>query len=301
MGSPAPEAPKGAKFGTQPGSGSGSGRTSRELMTGGLSNPVTRIGSGAWPLLLVAAGLAGGSMAVPRAGADELLVGAAISVRQPLLEIAARYGVERPGARVRLTFGATSSLAAQVRAGAPIDVLVSADERIVDELERRGFVAREGRREFALNRLVVLVAADLEISVDRPENLDRPEVKRIAIPEVAVPVGRYAREWLASRGLLKKLEGRIVPTAHARATLAAVDHGQVDVAIVYATDARLSRAARVAFEVPEAEQPRIAYVAARVTNSQHRELANDFLAYLGNQATEAVLRRAGFTVPEDPP
>ncbi len=231
---------------------------------------VTRIGPGAWRLALLAAGLAGlagGSMVVPRAGADELLVGAAISVRQPLVEIAARYGVEHPGARVQLTFGATSSLAAQVRAGAPIDVLVSADERIVDELERRGFVAREGRRDIALNRLVVLVAADLETSIDRPENLHRPEVSRVAIPEMAVPVGRYAREWLASRGLLEKIEGRIVPTAHARATLAAVDHGQVDVAIVYATDARLSRAARVAFEIPEAQhhvmldQP-LAFVAA---------------------------------------
>ncbi|MEE8507821.1 MAG: substrate-binding domain-containing protein, partial [Myxococcota bacterium] len=98
-----------------------------------------------------------------------------------------------------------------------------------------------------------------------------------------------------------KIEGRIVPTAHARATLAAVDHGQVDVAIVYATDARLSRSARVAFEVPEAEQPHIAYVAARVKNSQHRALANDFLDYLGNEATEAVLRVAGFRIPEDPP
>ncbi len=273
-------------------------------MRSGLVNAVARIGPGAWRLALLAATLIGpivGWMAAPRARADELLVGAAISVREPLLEIAARFGVEHSGPEVRLTFGATSGLAAQVRAGAPIDVLVSADERIVDDLERRGFVVHEGRREFALNRLVVLVAADFEGPVDRPEHLDRPEVRRIAIPEMAVPVGRYAREWLAGRGLLEKVAGRIVPTAHARATLAAVDSGQVDVAIVYATDARLSRAARVAFEIPRDEQPHIAYAAARVKHSRNRELANDFLAYLGNDVSKAVLRIAGFGVPKDPP
>jgi molybdate transport system substrate-binding protein len=217
------------------------------------------------------------------AAADELLVAAAVSLREPLMEIATRYSAQDGNAGVRLTFGASSALAAQVRAGAPIDVLVSADERIVDDLQRQG-----------------LVAEGLGIPIERPEDLTRPEVRRVAAPEFAVPVGRYAREWLRRRGLLEQLAPRLIPTEHARATLAAVDHGQADVAIVYATDARLARSARIAFEVPDAEQPRIVYAAARVRDSTRRRQAGDFLAFLTGQATRDALRTAGFVPLRDP-
>jgi molybdate transport system substrate-binding protein len=102
------------------------------------------------------------------------------------------------------------------------------------------------------------------------------------------------------RGLLEQLAPRLIPTEHARATLAAVDHGQADVAIVYATDARLARSARIAFEVPDAEQPRIVYAAARVRDSTRRRQAGDFLAFLTGQATRDALRTAGFVPLRDP-
>ena len=61
----------------------------------------------------------------------------------------------------------------------------------------------------------------------------------------------------------------MVQTENVRATLAAVDAGNADAAIVYVTDARMATSARVAFEIPDAEQPRIVYVAraSRATRS----------------------------------
>jgi molybdate transport system substrate-binding protein len=94
--------------------------------------------------------------------------------------------------------------------------------------------------------------------------------------------------------MLARLEPRIVRTEHARATLAAVDLGHADAAIVYATDARLARSARVAFEIPEAEQPRIVYVAARIAGG---EQAGRFLAFLGGPEARSALRTAGFGPP----
>ncbi len=234
------------------------------------------------------------------AAADELLVAAAVSLREPLTEIATRYSVQDGDAGVRLTFGASSALAAQVRAGAPVDVLVSADERILDDLQRQGLLDADSRVVVASNRLVVMVAEALEIRIERPEDLTRPEVRRIAAPAFAVPVGRYAREWLRRRGLLEQLEARLIPTEHARATLAAVDQGQADVAIVYATDARLARSARIAFEVPDAEHPRIVYAAARVRDSTRSRRADDFLAFLSSRAARDALRAAGFVPSGDP-
>jgi molybdate transport system substrate-binding protein len=234
------------------------------------------------------------------AAADELLVAAAVSLREPLTEIATRYSAQDGDAGVRLTFGASSALAAQVRAGAPVDVLVSADERILDDLLQQGLLDADSRVVIASNRLVVLVAEGLGVPIERPDDLTRPEVRRVAAPEFAVPVGRYAREWLRRRGLLERLAPRLIPTEHARATLAAVDHGQADAAIVYATDARLARSARIAFEVPDAEQPRIVYAAALVQASTRIRPAHEFLTFLTSRAARDALRAAGFVPPRDP-
>jgi molybdate transport system substrate-binding protein len=230
------------------------------------------------------------------------MVGAAASLREPLTRIAAdfeasRRAAEEPGsaAPLRTAFAASSLLAAQVRAGAPLDVLVSADARIVERLDAEGLVATQ--RVIARNRLVVVVAEDSAVRITAAADLTQPAVRRIAIPEHAVPVGRYAREWLGGRGVLEALTPRIVRTENARATLATVDQGLADAAIVYATDARLARSARVAYVIPDGEQPRIDYSAAVLAEAREPQLARAFLAFLAGEAAQAVLRDAGFAPP----
>lgn len=229
------------------------------------------------------------------AQAGDLLVGGAVSLREPLTEIASAFEQLEPGRRVDLAFGASSFLAAQVRAGAPIDVVVSADARIVEALVADGLVAPGDTTDVAFNRLVVLTSRWADAQPRAAEDLLDPALRRIAVPDGAVPVGRYAREWLRACGLLDRLEPRLVRTEHARATLAAVEQGHVDAAIVYATDARLARSARVAFEIPDAEQPRIVYAAARVRGAGSD--APRFLAFLGGPGARQALAAAGFGTP----
>ena len=162
----------------------------------------------------------------------------------------------------------------------------------MEQLAADGFVAE--RRAIARNRLVVVVAGDSGVRIEGAADLTQPALRRIAIPEHAVPVGRYAREWLDGHGVLDALVPRIVRTEHARATLAAVDQGLADAAIVYATDARLARSARVAYVIPDADQPRIEYAAAVLAEARRPELARAFLAFLFGAAAQAVLADAGF-------
>lgn len=222
---------------------------------------------------------------------DELRVAAASSLREPLERIAARFDSQRSDVRVQLGFGASSVLAAQVRAGAPVDVLVSADSLIADRLEREGLAAE--RSTVAHNRLVV-VAREGGPRIEAPRDLAGPEVERIAIPEYAVPVGRYAREWLGRHGIAEAVLERAVRTEHARATLAAVDQGLVDLAIVYVTDASLARRAHVALAIPDADQPRIDYVALVLADARRPALARAFLDFLRGAYAEKVLADAGF-------
>lgn len=232
-------------------------------------------------------------------GERDLLVGAAVSLAEPMAAIASSYEDLHPGVRVRVVLGASSALAEQMRSGAPLEVLVSADPRIVEALAAEGALEPDARARLAGNRLVVLVREGLVTRIAAPGDLAGSAVRRIATPDAAVPVGRYAREWLAARGLLAALEPRLVATAHARAALAVVDAGDADAAIVYATDARLATSARVAFEIPASEQPEIAYEAALRAGAGAD--ARGFFAFLAGAEARCALAAAGFLPPRGAP
>ena len=173
----------------------------------------------------------------------------------------------------------------------PDDVFVSADPRLVDGLEREEW--SEARNDIARNALVVVAASGF--TLEHPNDLLASELRRLALPAPAVPVGGYARQWLAHKGLLGPLADRIVQTEHARATLAAVDAGHADAAIVYVTDARATRAARSSLSIPQAEQPAIVYTAALHVGG--RELARAFFQALSDENARAHFANAGFGAP----
>jgi molybdate transport system substrate-binding protein len=92
----------------------------------------------------------GGLVGCAPEGEAPLSVGAAASLREPIEEIARRFETANPGVRVQPVFGATSELAAQLRAGAPLDLLLSADEAIAQQLATEGLLA--GRPPVAAQR-----------------------------------------------------------------------------------------------------------------------------------------------------
>ncbi len=234
-----------------------------------------------------------GLLALP-AAADTLQVGAASSLREVGEALAQHFEASQAGAQVRVSYGASSLLAAQLRAGAPLDILLLADPRIAVELAEA--LGLPDATPFASNRLVV-ITRDAAIDLPDPQALRNPKIRRIAIPSPAVPVGRYARDWLERNDLLDALASRSVQTEHARATLMAVDHGHADAAIVYETDARIARNAVVALRIADADQPAIEYVALRGSPARAASLAEGWLHFILQPEAQAILQAAGVGAP----
>ena len=226
-----------------------------------------------------------------------LRVAAAASLREVAESLGRRFGEIAPATRLEFVFGASSELAAQLRAGSPMDLLMSADEAIPQALEEEGLAWYS--HPFAGNRLVVVARSEVISQVKQPADLVGQAVERIAMPSPAVPIGHYAREWLGRVGLLQAVEARVVQTENVRATLAAVDAGNADAAIVYATDAPVAASAKVAFEIPAAEQPRIVYVVAFAKASKHMA-SRGFVDFLVGGEGARILKEAGFTAPPAP-
>jgi molybdate transport system substrate-binding protein len=235
--------------------------------------------------------------AEPLARCASLRVFAASSLSTALQEAAPVYSAKREDT-VRLAFGASGTLARQIREGAPADVFISADKTQIDRLLESGMLLRESRRTLLANTLVVIVTAEGGPSLAALADLRGAAFRRLAIGDPAtVPAGVYAREHLEKNGLWTHLSEKLLPVDSVRAALAAVESGNADAGFVYKTDALASHKVRIALEIPRAEGPCIVYVAAVVAGSKQGASAKAFLTWLASAEAQAIFLKHGFLSP----
>ena len=247
---------------------------------------IPRIISGAIAALAALSGLA--------AADDDLTIFAAASTSNAVTEIAGAWEAAGNG-HVRGVYASSGVLARQIANGAPADLFLSANEKWMDWLARRGLLAGEPVPLFG-NRLVLIQPAGAAVRLGLNDALaDSLDGGRLAIGDPDhVPAGIYARTALQRMGLWAGLEPRLVRMQNVRAALLLVARGEVPAGIVYASDAAISKSVRVADIV--APGPPIVYPAGIVRDGKTVE-ARRFLDYLGTPEARAVLRRHGFDAP----
>jgi molybdate transport system substrate-binding protein len=226
----------------------------------------------------------------------ELILSAAISLKEATEELGRQFQVQHPGVILRFNLGSSGSLQKQIEAGAPADLFLSAGQREMDALEREGLLLAGSRRAIATNRLAVIVPADSRLDLREAADLVRPEVRRIALGNPkTVPAGQYAEACLRALGLWGTLGPRLVFGENVRQALEYVSRGEVDAGFVYVTDAA-SRAGqvRIAFRPPPDSYPPIVYPAAVIAASAHRSQAQAFIDLLLSPQGRSVLARLGF-------
>ena len=230
------------------------------------------------------------------AHADEILVSAAASLTDVLKEIAGAYQAKSKHT-VKFNFGPSNGLARQIEEGAPADIFFSADLPQMDSLNKNGRLESGTRKNLLSNQLVIIVPADSKVSLSSPKDLLKPEVKRIALAEPSsVPVGVYSSKYLADEGLWDKVKPKIVPVQDVRATLAAVESGNVEAGFVYKTDAAVSKKVKIVYEVPIDKGPKITYPVAIVKESKRKDAARDFMNYLQSPTAKDAFKKYGFVV-----
>jgi molybdate transport system substrate-binding protein len=217
-------------------------------------------------------------------------------MKEALGELGHHFQRTHPSVVLRFNFGSSGELQKQIEAGAPIDLFVSAADRQMDALERKGLILAATRRPFAQNVLSVIVPADSRVAIARPADLLQPTVRRVAIGNPkTVPAGQYAEESLRRLGLWDALRSRLVFGENARQVLEYVARGELEAGFVYATDvAARAGLVKEAFRPPQASYTAVTYPAAVVTGSRHSELGRAFIALLVSREGQDILARLGF-------
>ena len=135
--------------------------------------------------------------------AEELVLAVAANFMKPMDAIVAEFE-DATGHEVRVTYGASGRLYAQIVNGAPFQMFFSADQDKPAALVEGGHAQAESRYTYATGTLV-LWSADASLDMENGTILDSPGMSRLAIanPRLA-PYGEAAEQVLAvfrSRGI----------------------------------------------------------------------------------------------------
>lgn len=229
--------------------------------------------------------------------AADLTVSAAASLTNAFRELGPLFEAQNPGTSVVFNFGASDALLAQIAKGAPADVFASADQETTGRADTQKLLTAGSRRNFVANTLVMIVPGDSTLGLKAPADLQKPEVKRVAIGNPAsVPVGRYTKGSLEKAKLWAVVEPKAVFAQNVRQALDYVARGEVEAGFVYATDAAIMKdKVKIVANVPT--DMAISYPIASVAGSPNPDAARKFLDFVLTPAAQTVLARYGFGKP----
>jgi molybdate transport system substrate-binding protein len=261
------------------------------------------------PMLALLAALALAACGAPAAqqladGNEQrrLHVFAAASLADAFEAVGAMFEEANPGVEVVFNFAGSQQLAQQISEGAPADIFASANQRQMAAAIAGGRVLGGSEQIFARNRLVVVTPGDNPAGIATLQDLARPGLKLI-LADRAVPVGRYALDFLAAASALPAYTASYSPTVLAnvvsyendvRSVVAKIALGEGDAGIVYASDVALDGEQLGQIAIPDELNSIAAYPIAPIADGPSPELARRFIAYALAPEGQRVLAEYGF-------
>ena len=143
------------------------------------------------------------------ARAEDISVAVAANFTAPMQQIAAEFE-KATGHKARLTFGSTGKFYAQIKEGAPFQLLLAADDETPARLVREGEGVAGSQFTYAVGKLVLWSARPGFVD-DKGEVLKSGKFEHLSIanPKLA-PYGMAATETLKALGVADVVQSRIV-------------------------------------------------------------------------------------------
>ena len=227
--------------------------------------------------------------------AQSLTVFAAASLKQPLDKIGREYGAAMK-LDLRISYAASSVLARQIEFGAPADVFVSANLGWMKHLQIKNILA-EPAQNVALNSLVIAALSGTtphnNLSLVATDLILRLGSGRLGVPLMdAVPLGLYTKQALTELHLIEPLSTYIVQQDNARSTLMSLLRGEIELAVLYASDVVANPGIISVVEIPSRLHDTVTYTVAPITLA-----GGNFAHYLTSPKAQAIFVEYGFLPP----
>ncbi len=240
----------------------------------------------------------------------EIVVFAAASMTETLTEIAELYKEVAPNVTLTFNFDSSGTLKTQIEEGAVCDIFISAAEKQMDQLDITAdpeinedgldFVDSETRIDLLENKVALCVPKDNRKDINSYQDLaDALKEGDIlfSMGNEDVPVGQYTQKIFAYFGLDEPAladSGVITYGSNVKEVTAQIAEGSVDAGVIYQTDA-YSEGLTIVDTATEEMCGKVTYPAAVMKNTEQRDQAAAFLAYLSTEEAAAIFTEVGFT------
>lgn len=228
--------------------------------------------------------------------ADEVQVAVAANFISPMQKITAQFEKET-GHKAVLVSGSTGKFYAQIKNGAPFDMLLAADDETPAKLEKEGATVQGSRFTYAIGKLV-LWSAKADFVDNKGEVLKKGDFSHLSIanPKVA-PYGAAAIETLKALGLLDTLQPKFVQAeniaqAHQFAASGNAQLGFVALSQVY-EDGKLKSGS--AWVVPTTLHSPIKQDAVILARGKGKPAAQALMLFLQSDQARQVIRQYGYS------
>jgi molybdate transport system substrate-binding protein len=221
-----------------------------------------------------------------------LTISAASSLTGTFDQIKADLVKANPGLTINISYAGSDALAAQINAGAPVDVFAAASDATMTTVSSAGNIVGTPTR-FATNVLEIAVPPSNPANITGLADLVKPGVK-LDLCAATVPCGAAATKVFAAANLTPtpvSLEPDV------KTVLTKVQLNEVDAGLVYKTDVLAAGTAVKGINFPEAQNAVTNYPIGVVKNAPNATAASAFVAYVLSPAGQKVLSAAGFSAP----
>ncbi|MEU5879832.1 molybdate ABC transporter substrate-binding protein [Spirillospora sp. NPDC047279] len=234
-------------------------------------------------LLVAGCGDTGDGDTAGKGSGSTLTVFAAASLTESFTALGKTFETSHQGVKVRFNFGGSSTLAQQIRQGAPADVFAAASPATMKQVSATSQV-------FTRNRLVIAVPPGNPGKVARLSDLSDRKLKVVLCAE-QVPCGAAATRALGAAGV------KVEPASQeqdVKAVLTKVQLGEADAGLVYRTDAKAAAGRVTGIEFPESAQAINEYPIVALPTAPRPAPAKEFVQLVLSAQGQAALSRAGF-------
>ena len=230
--------------------------------------------------------------------AGEVQVAVAANFAAPMQKIAAQFEKDS-GHRLFISSGATGKFYAQIRNGAPFEVLLAADDETPARLEKEGSAVAGSRFTYAIGKLVLWSA--MPDAVDgKGEVLKKGHFTHLALanPKLA-PYGAAAMESLKALGLLDALRPKFVQAENIAQAFQFVASGNAELGFVAMSqvyeDGKLKSGS--AWAVPANLHQPIRQDAVILEKGRSKPAAEALMRFLKSEQAKNLIRQVGYEVP----
>ena len=196
-----------------------------------------------------------------------------------------------PSLHLTYSFSGSTTLVTQILAGAPADVIATADPVSMQQLVSAGLV--DTPTVFANNLLEIAVAPGNPKHITGLADLANPALK-VVIEDPSQPAGKYTAEALANLGIVVH---PVSEPLDVKSTLATVTSGNADAAVVYVSDVVSAGSTVTGVPIPASQNIIAVYPIAILKSSKNQAADKAFVNEIVSGTGQQALKNAGFLPP----